>query len=139
LTQPAASGRSKASEDGDRFVLEIVPVGENVRTARLFGASIARHFKCDEEQVEDLKLALSEAVSRAFRNRPATMSSTPVRVTALKAGAGLTFTIDGPPGEAPPADSGEPTEEELIQALFPDASFDAASGATDFTLFLPAG
>jgi hypothetical protein len=139
LTQPAESGRPQASDDGDRFVLEIVPVGENVRTARLFGASIARHFKCDEEQVEDLKLALSEAVNRAFRNRPPAMSGTPVRVTALKAASGLTFSIDGPPGEAPPLESGEPTEEELILALFPDASFDSASGATGFTLFLPEG
>jgi hypothetical protein len=137
LTQNSPSNGAAASDDGDRFVLEIVPVGENVRTARLFGASIARHFRADEEQVEDLKLALSEAVSRALRNLPPATSGAPIRVTALKAGPGLAFSIDGPPGDPTPWGGGEPTEEELILALFPDASFDSASGGTDFTVFLP--
>lgn len=147
MTQPTGAGAPPATDEGDRFVLEILPVGENVRTARLFGASIARHFRCDEEQVEDLKLALSEAVNRAFRNLPDALSGTPIRLTARKAGSGLTFSIDGPTGEpappnegeAPPAGYGEPTEEELILALFPDATFDSPFGATDFTLFLPEG
>lgn len=134
------SGGSTAVDDGDRFVLEIVPVGENIRTARLFGASIARHFRCDEEQVEDLKLALSEAVGRALRNLPAASMAVTIRVTAVKAGSGLTFAIEGPTvevSEAPAAGPEvEPSEEELIMALFPDASFEG-SGSTEFTVLLP--
>ncbi|MEX2553484.1 MAG: ATP-binding protein [Actinomycetota bacterium] len=135
------SGGSTAVDDGDRFVLEIVPVGENIRTARLFGASIARHFRCDEEQVEDLKLALSEAVGRALRNLPAASMAATIRVTAVKAGSGLTFAIEGPAiedSEAPAAEPEvEPSEEELIMALFPDASFEGSGGSTEFTVLLP--
>ena len=135
------SGGSTAVDDGDRFVLEIVPVGENIRTARLFGASIARHFRCDEEQVEDLKLALSEAVGRALRNLPAASMTATIRVTAVKAGSDLTFAIEGPKvedSEAPAAEPEvEPSEEELIMALFPDASFEGSGGSTEFTVLLP--
>ena len=135
------SGGSTAVDDGDRFVLEIVPVGENIRTARLFGASIARHFRCDEEQVEDLKLALSEAVGRALRNLPAASMAATIRVTAVKAGSGLTFAIEGPTVEEMEAPAAEPevkpSEEEIIMALFPDASFEGSGGSTEFTLLLP--
>ena len=136
MIQPATGGGA-GPDEGDRFVLEIVPVGENVRTARLFGASIARHFRCDEEQVEDLKLALSEAVNRTMRVVPEA-SPAPIRVTAVKAGQGITFSIDGPGGEQPPAiPAPEPSEEELILALFPDASFNGSGVTTEFTVFLP--
>lgn len=137
MTAGATSGTAPAPDEGDRFVLVVVPLGENVRTARLFGASIARHFRCDEEQVEDLKLALSEAVNRTLRNLPPT-SPAPIRVTAVKAGGGLTFSIDGPQLEAAtPTPEAEPTEEELILALFPDASFNGSDGTTRFTVMLP--
>lgn len=127
--------------EGDRFMLEIAPVGENVRTARLFGASIARHFECDEEQVEDLKLALSEAVNRAFRSSTNGSAAVPVSVSAVKVSGGLKFSVAGPPG-GDPADSVNeaewaPTEEELILAFFPEASFDAVAGTAEFTLSLP--
>jgi histidine kinase-like protein len=128
-------------DEGDRFTLEIVPVGENVRTARLFGASIARHFRCDEEQVEDLKLALSEAVNRALRNLPAPSAATTIRLTAVKAGDGLFFGIEAPSGEDSPGSAAESefaeSEEELILALFPDASFEGRPGSTSFTVSLP--
>jgi hypothetical protein len=141
LIDTQVSGGSTAVDDGDLFVLEIVPVGENIRTARLFGASIARHFRCDEEQVEDLKLALSEAVGRALRNLPAASAAATIRVTAVKAGSGLTFAIEGPTvedSEAPAAEPEvEPSEEELIMALFPEASFEGSRCFTEFTLLLP--
>jgi len=141
LIDTQVSGGSTAVDDGDRFVLEIVPVGENIRTARLFGASIARHFRCDEEQVEDLKLALSEAVGRALRNLPAASMAATIRVTAVKAGSGLTFAIEGPTVEEMEAPAAEPevkpSEEEIIMALFPDASFEGSGGSTEFTLLLP--
>lgn len=140
MTDTEVSSRPTTRDEGDLFVLEIVPVGENIRTARLFGASIARHFRCDEEQVEDLKLALSEAVNRALRNLPAA-SATPIRVTAVKAGGGLTFAIEGPSGEESGGSASDSefaaSEEELILALFPDASFDGRPGSTEFTLSLP--
>lgn len=139
MTDTEVSGGTTTLDDGDRFVLEIVPIGENVRTARLFGASIARHFRCDEEQVEDLKLALSEAVNRALRNLAVT-SATTIRVSAVKAGDGITFAIESPSGEAPAGAAMQsefaPSEEELILALFPDANFNG-NGSTEFTVYLP--
>lgn len=141
MTGSRVSGSSATLDEGDRFTLEIVPVGENLRTARLFGASIARHFRCDEEQVEDLKLALSEAVNRAHRNLPAASANTVIRVVAVKAGGGLTFSIEIPSGEDSAGTAAESefaaSEEELILALFPDASFDGQPGSTEFTVSLP--
>lgn len=118
-----------------RFVLEVPPAKEYVRTARIFGASIARHFRCDEESVEDLKLALSEAVSRAFGGL-AGASQGPVRLIAQASSERLSFRIEsGDPRhrQATDASSDEwelsgddlagEIAEGLICALFPDATF----------------
>lgn len=140
MIDAAGVAGTSPAEGSERFVLEVGPVGENARTARLFGASIARHFECDEEQVEDLKLALSEAVNRAFRAfRSATgEAEASVSVEVVKAEHDLTFSVYGPAGNADPApeDRWAPSEEELILALYPEAQFDASEGLARFTVTL---
>ncbi|MGH2709267.1 MAG: ATP-binding protein [Actinomycetota bacterium] len=133
-----------------RFFLKIPSAEEHVRTSRIFGASIARHFRCDEESVEDLKLALSEAVSRAFGMLP-DASQAPVRVVAQATGDRLAFRIEhdgllrGETTEALP-EGGESLEdqlpaeigEDLIRALFPDATFlETADGASITRFSMP--
>ncbi len=130
-----------------QFILEVPPEKEYVRTSRIFGASIARHFRCDEESVEDLKLALSEAVSRAFGG-VAEDSSASVRLVAQATGDRLSFRIESEdPRRGAPADTRPygwelpedelPAEiaEGLICALFPDATFIQAEDLTNIIQF----
>lgn len=123
--------------EGERFILELSPVGDNVRTARLFGASLARHFDCDEELVEDLKLALSEGMNRALKDAPG--AAEPVRVAASKVGDALTFSVHGSGGSGDAPEVEDPSglgqmEQELIQALFPDATFGTGVWSAEFTV-----
>ncbi|MFL5766495.1 MAG: ATP-binding protein, partial [Actinomycetota bacterium] len=51
----------------DRFTLELPSEPISIGTARLFSATVARFFGTQEEAVEDLKLAVSEACTVAIR------------------------------------------------------------------------
>ncbi len=54
------------SPEVDRFTLQIPPDPAYVATARMFAATLARHFEIPDESIEDLKLAISEACSRSL-------------------------------------------------------------------------
>lgn len=140
----------------DTFFIEFPPEAKWFAAARLFAASIARHYGCSESSVEDLKLAMSEACNNAVaalegQRGPALIS----------AGAGsdrLSFTISG--GGHPALDlsaqglaaqagsSGDPgTMElagilgaELVRALFAGAEVtQGAGGLKDLRISLPIG
>lgn len=68
----------QASED--RFVLDLRPEPRYVGTARAFAASIARHFDCSEDCVQDIKVAISEACSNAIKAHAANSTRSPVRL-----------------------------------------------------------
>lgn len=68
----------RASED--RFVLDLRPEPRYVGTARAFAASIARHFDCSEDCVQDIKVAISEACSNAIKAHSSSKTPTPVRL-----------------------------------------------------------
>jgi serine/threonine-protein kinase RsbW len=51
----------------DRFRLEFSSDPRFISTARLFAAAVARYFDCDEETVDDIKLAISEACTNAVK------------------------------------------------------------------------
>lgn len=93
-----------------------------VATARMFAASLARQFDLDEERIEDLKLAVSEACARAVATGG---RNGRLDVTAEHRGDRLVFEIaqgedssgDDPMSEALQAG----LHLELIAALFPDA------------------
>ena len=51
------------------FLLEFPPEAHYVSTARIFAAGVARSFGADEDLVEDLKVAVSEACTSAIRAR----------------------------------------------------------------------
>jgi anti-sigma regulatory factor (Ser/Thr protein kinase) len=55
--------------DPDEFTLSFRGRPESLVSARLFAASVARHLGSGEEQVEDLKLAVSEACTNAIQAR----------------------------------------------------------------------
>jgi serine/threonine-protein kinase RsbW len=51
----------------DRFRLEFTSDPRFISTARLFAAAVARYYDCDEETVDDIKLAISEACTNAVK------------------------------------------------------------------------
>jgi serine/threonine-protein kinase RsbW len=117
----------------DELVLEIPPDPEQVRTARLFAAAAARHFDIDEDRVEDLKVAVSEACTNAIKSHAEAGLAEVIKITASPVAGGILVAIvDQGPGfdpqdalEAaqdytPPAGLVEGTLGlTLIRALFP--------------------
>lgn len=131
------------------FSIEFPAKAEHVSTARIFSSAIARHFGADPADIEDLKIALTEACGSAI-SHVESGSAEPVRLAAFPGGGLLTFEVNGHRrGEllSSPAPAGEPTTEEhmialsaeLIGALFPDAEFIDKPEGTFFRLSVPVG
>jgi anti-sigma regulatory factor (Ser/Thr protein kinase) len=131
------------------FSIEFPPEAVHVSTARIFSAAVARHFGADPADIEDLKIALTEACGSAI-SHVNDGSAEPVRLAAVPGGGMLTFEVNGHRrGELLRSDSpaAEPTTEEqmialsaeLIGALFPDAEFIDKPEGTFFRLSVPAG
>lgn len=86
----------------DDLVLDIPPLAEHARTARLFAAAAARHFEVDEERVEDLKVAISEAATNAINAHAKAGIEDAIRIVASSEPAALRFdVIDAGPGFEP--------------------------------------
>ena len=126
------------------WILEIPPDAAYVSTARLFAGAMARHFGVEEEAVDDLKLAVSEACNGAIRIRKAEDGTRPIRIEVSSDGGALAFEIEGAI-EAGPSLAGDTTGDltrglsiELIQALFPQATMLAGQGGgTNIRLTVP--
>jgi serine/threonine-protein kinase RsbW len=124
--------------------LEIPSDAVYISTARLFAAAIARHFGVDEDLVDDLKLAISEACNGAIRLRKAEAGNRPIRIDVSAETTSLSFEIEDAI-EAGPSLAGDTTGDltrglsiELIQALFPQAEMLAGpGGGTSLRLSLP--
>ncbi len=69
------------------YVLDVPPHPGYVGTARLFAGAVARRFGADEDSVEELKLAVSEACTGAIRAQ-ADSATAPVRVEAEQTSPG---------------------------------------------------
>jgi serine/threonine-protein kinase RsbW len=108
------------------LVLEIPAVAAYVNTARLFVGAVARHFGIDEESVDDLKLAVSEACNGAIRVRGAEADDRPIRIASKREVASLLIEVEDAvePQVSPIASTTEDLVRglglELIIALFPD-------------------
>lgn len=119
----------------DRFALEIPPLPAYVATARLFLGAVARHFGYEEEAVDDLKLAVSEACSMSVRDRD---SLAPIRLEVKGGAAGLRIECvdpetgplapDGRDRESTPDSFARSVALDVIQSLFPDASIEPSPG-----------
>ena len=112
---------------GDRFTLEVPADPAYIGTARMFASTLARHFEIGDETVEDVKVAVSEACSRALAGD----SDDRISIRVDRRGGRLMFEIEqtdvhGHPGEA---DTPTPSASELasglslelVSALFEDA------------------
>jgi len=81
------------------FALEVPPHADQVRTARLFASAVARHFGADEDRVEDLKVAISEATTNSINAHRKADVTDPVRIAAASEDEGVRFSvIDAGPG-----------------------------------------
>jgi len=121
----------------DRFTLELPPEPISIGTARLFSATVARYFGCEEEAVEDLKLAVSEACTVAIRTNEGRHRR--VHLVIEDGGSALTFSVQDGGSSAPAdADALDVPVGELIRALFPSAEVSAnPDGGADVRFSVP--
>jgi anti-sigma regulatory factor (Ser/Thr protein kinase) len=102
----------------ERFALELPPDPAYLATARLFASTVARQLEVDEERIEDLKLAVSEACTVGM-----TSGDSPLRLAATHQDGRLFFevTVRGPEMDPLPDlgdDVGATLGTGLIEALF---------------------
>jgi serine/threonine-protein kinase RsbW len=94
----------------DRLELSVPPDPGSVAMARMFAASVARHFGCDEDVVEDVKVAMSEACTNAVKAHESAGVSEPIRIIAAPIENGLQFeVIDAGEGIDPTGTAVDPT------------------------------
>jgi serine/threonine-protein kinase RsbW len=115
----------------DRFAIELPADAAYLSTVRLFASAVARQFGAEEETIEDLKVAISEACSAFLRYDDEGAGI--VRVTIEVHEARLTFEVTGEDLsiQVPARAAGDPTPTprgmaaelglDLIRSLFPDS------------------
>jgi anti-sigma regulatory factor (Ser/Thr protein kinase) len=118
--------------------LTLSPLPAHVRTARLVVVAAARRAGLDDGLVDELRLALGEACSRAVGLNQKHAPSTPVRVTVTDDAAGLTITVadHGPAARPPSGDlAGEILdiidEDDVDDLIDPDVALAVLSGLVD--------
>jgi serine/threonine-protein kinase RsbW len=138
-------GAPTVPEPGLAASIELPADAAYVASTRIFGAALARQFGADEEAVEDLKLAISEACSSFIR---AGAEDHPIRLEVLVADGGLSFRISGialpdlPTEDETPSTPGRFASQvggEVIQALFTDAEIVPQEGGSQVRFSLPLG
>jgi anti-sigma regulatory factor (Ser/Thr protein kinase) len=103
-------------------------------TARLFAAGAARLAGCSDETVEDVRIAVSEACTRAVRDTGTRGEH--VSVEALIDGAGLEVVVISPAGGATAIDD---DVRDLVPALFEGAEETESDGTRVVRFRAPAG
>jgi serine/threonine-protein kinase RsbW len=140
----------------ETFLLEFPPEAHYVSTARLFAAGVARTYGADEDLVEDLKVAVSEACTNALRARRDQTATGPVRLSVTRQDDSLSFEAEEagirPAGDDPEPvipSTGSSSEDiarrlslETIRALFPATEIvpgPQGGGSIRFTVGLRGG
>ncbi|MGH2661531.1 MAG: ATP-binding protein [Actinomycetota bacterium] len=105
----------------ERFALELPADPAYLATARLFASTLARQLEVDEERIEDLKLAISEACAAGIRS-----GAGPVELSAIHRDWRLSFEVNvrgsrKEPAPSPAEDMGATLGTGLIEALFEGA------------------
>jgi anti-sigma regulatory factor (Ser/Thr protein kinase) len=104
-------------------------------TARLFAVSSARLAGCSDDVVEDVRLAVSEACTRAIARAPA---GGRVSVETRVAPTGLEVEVRGPAVEPPEPVVREAIDIDLVPALFTDAEERLEDGTLTVRFLAPA-
>lgn len=116
----------------DQFSLEFASEPEFISTARLFAGAAARYYGCDEDAVQDVKIAVSEACTNAVKAHGTALVAMPVRVLVRPMGDRVEFHVIDSGGGFQRTGNGEHKLSDtdallesgiglqIIQALFPD-------------------
>lgn len=91
---------------------------------RLFAAAVGRQAGCDDEVVDDLRLAIDEAVTAPI----AAGVSVPIEVHATLAADDVRFEVRSPDAADAPTPDGFPSGDALVRALFADAKVSVEAG-----------
>jgi anti-sigma regulatory factor (Ser/Thr protein kinase) len=143
------------TDRSESFLLEFPPEAHYVSTARIFAAGVARTFGTEEDMVEDLKIAVSEACTNAIKAREQGTVDGPVRLLVRRDADLLSFETEDtgivPAGDGPEPvipSSGSTSEDiarrlslETIRVLFPGTEIvpnDQGGGNIRFSLPVPA-
>jgi len=119
--------------DGDELVLALPPEPELIAVARLFAAGACRQLGCDEDRIDDVKIAISESVTNAVKAHIEGGITLPIRISIRLEDESIGFEVSdaGPGFDAAAVEGGEALTPPaglyegslgltLIQALFPD-------------------
>ena len=131
--------------------LTLTPLPAHVRTARLVGVAAARRAGLEPELVDELRLALGEACSRAVGLHARHAQGQPVRITVSDDPAGLTITVTdqgpaaGPASDDPAGDLLDSDDDvvdpdvalAVLSGLVDDYTVEAGPGGTTVTLRWP--
>jgi len=130
------------SRGEDTLTLTFPPVPAYVGTARLFVGAVARQYGVDEERVDDLKVAVSEACTSAIRLRGD--GEDPVEVVVTTDQASLSVEIPASVEQESDLTEASTTGDlvrslgmELIRALFPEARTIDGQPAPSISFSLP--
>jgi serine/threonine-protein kinase RsbW len=110
---------SKADQQADveQLRLAIPPEAGYIAMARMFAGSVARHYGADEDVVEDVKVAVSEACTNSVKAHHDSGTAEPIELRAHEQNGDLTFQI---------VDSGKGIDTELQDAVQQGAATPAA-------------
>ncbi|HEV2686810.1 MAG TPA: ATP-binding protein, partial [Actinomycetota bacterium] len=97
--------------------MTIPPEPGYIAMARMFAGSVARHFGCDEDVVEDVKVAVSEACTNSVKAHHDRGNSEPIELLARLDDEEITFEI---------VDAGGGIDTELQKAITENAATPAA-------------
>lgn len=135
----------------DQFRLEFSSEPDFISTARLFAGAAARYYGCDEDAVQDVKIAISEACTNAVKAHDTALVAMPIRVIVQPDDERIEFhVIDAGGGFEHAAGNGERAAASddvllesgiglhIIQSLFPDAQVGPnAEGGTTVRFSVP--
>lgn len=79
--------------DVEELRLSIPPEPGYIAMARMFAGSVARHFGCDEDVVEDVKVAVSEACTNSVKAHRDRRNSEPIELVARLDDGRITFEV----------------------------------------------
>lgn len=98
--------------------LLLSPLAVHVRTARMVGVAVARRAGLDDDLLDELRLAIGEACSRAVGLNAAHAPDVPVRIVLREEPGALTVEVTDAGPESGPVDDDE------VEALFAGEEID---------------